>query len=104
MTTFLEVKISAEDTAQADAILQALLNKKIATGGQVVEAPAHFLWKGKINTMPNYCTIWSFTTDEHKQAIIDTVKEVCVEEVPMIWFTHIDGNEELLSWVRGTLA
>jgi uncharacterized protein involved in tolerance to divalent cations len=104
MNTFFEVKISAENTEQAELILKALLNKKVATGGQIMEAPAHFLWKGEINAMPNYCTIWSYTTDEHKQAVINAVKEVCVEEVPMVWFTTIDGNKELLEWISKTLA
>jgi uncharacterized protein involved in tolerance to divalent cations len=104
MTTYFEVRISAENAGQAEVILKALLDKKVATGGQIVEAPAHFIWKGEVNTMPNYCTIWSYTIGEHKQAVIDAVKEVCVEEVPMIWFVSIDGNEELLAWIKTTLT
>ncbi|HEV2402637.1 MAG TPA: divalent cation tolerance protein CutA [Candidatus Saccharimonadales bacterium] len=104
MTTYYEVKISAENSAQAKAILNTLLAKKLATGGQIIEAPAHFLWKGEVNNMPHYCTIWSYTTEQHKQAIIAEVKKVSVEEVPMIWFTVIDGNPELLDWIDNTLG
>jgi uncharacterized protein involved in tolerance to divalent cations len=104
MTTFLEVKISAENPQQANDTLGALLEKRLVTGGQIIEAAAHFLWKGKINTMPNYCVIWSYTTDKHQQAVIDTVKAVSVEEVPMVWFTAINGNEELLAWIKETLT
>lgn len=104
MISFFEVKISAENTAQANDILQLLLNKRLVTGGQIIEAPAHFLWKGQINTMPNYCTIWSYTSDKHKSAVINTVSEVSVEEIPMVWFTAIEGNEELLEWIGKTLA
>ena len=104
MTIYYEVKISAENTKQANDILLALLKKKLVTGGQIIEAPAHFLWKGKINTMSNYCTIWSYTTDRHKQTVIDAVKKISVEEIPMIWFTTVDGNEELLAWIEQTVA
>jgi uncharacterized protein involved in tolerance to divalent cations len=104
MTAYYEVKISAENTKQANDILNTLLTKKLVTGGQIIEAPAHFLWKGEVNTMPGYCTIWSYTTDEHKQAIIDAVKQISVEEVPMIWFTTIEGNEELLAWIEETIS
>jgi hypothetical protein len=31
-------------------------------------------------------------------------KEASAEEVPMIWFTPIEANEELLSWIKETLA
>src|SRR5438045_584764 len=104
MKLYYEVKVSAENTKQAKALLMSLLEKRLVTGGQIIEAPAHFLWKGKINTMPNYCTIWSYTTGGKKQAVVDEAKRVSVEEVPMIWFTKIDGNEKLLSWIEATLA
>jgi len=102
--TYYEVKISAENPQQASDILEALLSRKIVTGGQIIEAPAHFLWKGTVNQMTSYCTIWSFTTSEHKQTVIDEAKNVSVEEVPMIWFTAIEANEELLAWIKETLA
>ena len=104
MAMYYEVKISAENPKQANDILQPLLEARVVTGGQITEAPAHFLWKGKVTTMPNYCTIWSYTTEKHKQTIIDIVKQVSVEEVPMVWFAAIEGNEELLQWIEETLA
>jgi Mn-containing catalase len=61
--TYYEVKISAENPRQANDILRSLLKER----------------KGEINTMPNYCMIWSYTTDKHKQTVIDLVREVSVE-------------------------
>jgi len=104
MTIYYEVKISAENQEQADNILNALLAKKLLTGGQIIQTPARFLWKGAVNEMASYCTIWSFTTNQHKQAVIDEVKKVSVEEVPMVWFTAIKGNEELLDWIEATVG
>ncbi len=98
----LKVEISAENREQADLILDALLAKKLVTGGQIIQAPARFLWKGEVVNM-DYCTITSFTVADHKTAIIAEVKQVSAEEVPMVSFIAIDGNTELLEWIHQTL-
>ena len=95
---YLQVFISAEDKDQADKILNSLLEKKLVSGGLLLSAPARFWWKGKIVNM-NYYNISTFTIEKHKEAIIKDVKKTSVEEVPMIWFTEIDGNEELFRWI-----
>ena len=105
MTTYYELKISAENQAQADAILNSLLEKKLVTGGQFITANACFLWKGTINDMPGYITITSYTTDKHKAAIIEDVRKTSVEEIPMITFVAIDDlNQELHIWIDRTLG
>jgi uncharacterized protein involved in tolerance to divalent cations len=105
MTTYYEVKISAENQAQADAILNSLLEKKLATGGQFIIAPARFWWKGEIEDMHEYVTITSYTTDKHKEAVMEDVRKTSVEEFPMITFVAIDDlNQELRDWIDGTLA
>lgn len=101
---YYEVKISAEDREQADVILNSLLEKKLVTGGQLIESPARFLWKGVVQDM-NYITITSFTTDQHKDAVIEDVRNTGAEEVPMITFvTPDDLNKELREWIDETLA
>ena len=103
MTTYYEVKISAENQEQADTILNSLLEKKLATGGQFIKAPARFLWKGKVTDM-DYVTILSYTTDAQKNALIEDVKKTSVEEVPMITFVAPqDMNKELRDWIDETL-
>jgi len=100
-----EVKISAENTAQADVILDALLAKKLVTGGQIVVAPARFLWKGEVVTMDAYVTIVSYTVAENKESIVNSVRATSAEEVPMITFSDFhDVNSELRDWIRGTLT
>jgi uncharacterized protein involved in tolerance to divalent cations len=104
MTTYYELKISAENQEQADTILNSLLAKKLVTGGQFITASARFLWKGDINDMKDYVTITSYTTDRHKQAIIEDVRKTSVEEVPMITFTAFDDlNAELREWIERTV-
>jgi uncharacterized protein involved in tolerance to divalent cations len=99
------LEISAETHEQATSILETLLAKKLVNGGQILKSPGHFLWKGKLVDMPDYCTIRTFTVDEHKQAIIDTVKVISIEDAPMITFTHIDdANQELLDYINREIS
>ena len=97
-SNYLQVFISAEDKEKADRILDSLLNKRLISGGLITNGPSRFWWKGKI-TESNYYNISSFTTEKHKQAIIEDVKRNSAEEVPMVWFVNIDGNIEFLNWV-----
>jgi uncharacterized protein involved in tolerance to divalent cations len=100
---YLQVTISAENHEQADRILEVLLGQKLVTGGQIITAPARFLWKGDI-TDTNYVTILSYTVRRHKDAIIRETEKVSEEEVPMITFTVFEGNAKLLAWIDQTLA
>ncbi len=100
---YLQVTISAENKEQADTILNSLLKKKLVAGGLLVNAPARFWWKGEIADM-DYYNISVLTIEKHKPAIIDDVRKTSVEEVPMVWFIEIDGNEELLRWIKETVG
>jgi uncharacterized protein involved in tolerance to divalent cations len=104
MTIYYEVKISAENQQQADKILNSLLEKKLVTGGQFIKQPARFLWKGKVQDM-DYVTITSYTTDTHKQAVMEDVRQTTSEDVPMLTFVEPDDlNKELRYWIDETLA
>jgi uncharacterized protein involved in tolerance to divalent cations len=103
MSYHLLLQISAETKEQAYAILDALLAKQLVTGGQIVNAPARFLWKGKVVDR-DYFTVTSYTIEKHKSEIVSVVKMISVEEVPMITFTAFDGNQELLGWIATTVA
>ena len=104
MNSYFEVKISAENQEQADKILNSLLEKKLVTGGQFLHAPARFLWKGKVQDM-DYITITSYTTDRHKDKVMEDVRKTTTEEVPMMTFTLPDDmNKELRDWIDSTLT
>jgi uncharacterized protein involved in tolerance to divalent cations len=102
MSKFLNVEISAENQEQADKILNALLEKKLVTGGQFIKAPARFRWEGKIVDI-DYMAITSFTIEKHKEEIVKTINQTSEESVPMIRFMLFDGNEELLQWIEETV-
>jgi len=101
---YYEVKISAENQAQAETILNSLLEKRLVTGGQFLSSPARFLWKGEINDMPEYVTITSYTTSEHITDLIEDVRSTSEEEVPMVTFVSPAAmNSELQDWIDETL-
>lgn len=99
---YLQCWISAENKKQADTILNSLLKKKLVAGGLLLSAPARFWWKGKIEDMNHY-NISVFTTEKHKEAIMDDARKTSVEEVPMVWFIEFEGNDELLKWISETV-
>lgn len=100
---YLQVTISAEDKKQAEDILTTLISQKLVTGGQMIQAPARFLWKGEVTDM-DYVTITSFTTEKHKKEIMEIVDAISYEEVPMITFTPFEGNEKLLKYIDKTVG
>ena len=102
MQQFYEVFISAETQEQADKILNSLLAKKLATGGQFLKSPARFLWKGEVEEM-DYITITSFTTDSKKQALVADVETTTEEDFPMIRLIPIEVNKKLAEWIEQTL-
>lgn len=103
MKKYYIVNISAETQAQADKILGSLLEQRLVTGGQFLQAPARFLWRGKMTDI-GYITITSFTTSEHKESVINDVRKTSVEDVPMITFVEPDDiNQELKDWIDETL-
>ncbi len=103
MNKYFQALISAENKEQADTILNSLLDKKLVAGGMFLNAPARFWWKGEITEM-NYYNLSVFTIEKHKSAIIDDVRQTSIEEVPMVWFISIEGNEELFKWIDESVA
>jgi len=73
------------------------------TGGQFINTPARFLWRGKVTDM-DYMTITSFTIAKHKAKIIEIAERASHESVPMIRFTQFEGNQKLLNWIEETVA
>lgn len=101
-TKYFQVLISAENKKQADTILDSLLNKKLIAGGLLLNGPSRFWWKGKIVSM-NYYNISAFTIDKYKKSIVEDVRKISVEEVPMVWFIPIEGNKEFMNWINESI-
>jgi uncharacterized protein involved in tolerance to divalent cations len=103
MSSYYETYISAETQEQADTILDKLLAMRLVTGGQFLQSPARFLWKGEVVNM-SYITITSFTTAEKKNLVAQCVESVSLEEIPMVRFVPIEANDKLTAWIDHTLS
>lgn len=101
MSNFIKIEISAETKQQADDILNALLEKKLVAGSVITKAPSRFWWKGQVLDM-EYFTLSAFSLVQHQDAIAGQVKELTLEEVPMVWYWEINGNSELLDWITAS--
>lgn len=85
-----------------DEILNSLLDKKLVTGGQIIEAPARFLWKGKIENI-NYISVTTWTVQKNKDEVIADVKRTSKEDFPMLSFILFEGNKEFTQWIGETV-
>ncbi|QQM29819.1 hypothetical protein JET14_16180 [Martelella lutilitoris] len=120
---YYQVYISAEQTAQAYRILDALIAKQLIFGGPVVGGPAKFLWNFKDSDVPasmrepklytldqdhNY--IISYTREDLKEKLIEVAERASLEEVCMISFLPMETNRSLRNLLdasfegRGELA
>jgi len=100
--------ISAEQTAQAYRILDALIAKQLVFGGPVVGGPAKFLWnfrdsdvsaslrKSKLYTLDqDYKYIITYTREDLKDELIEVAEAASLEEVCMISFLPMETNRSL---------
>ena len=101
---YLHVFVSAENEEQANRVRDALMEKKLIPGGQIMQGPAKFWWKGDMVEIKDYCYVFSYTRVDFKEALIEGMKKVTEEEVPMVSFMPFEGNDELIRWLEETLG
>jgi hypothetical protein len=105
---YYQVFISAEQTAQANRILDALIAKQLVFGGPVVGGPAKFLWNFKDSDVPesmrqpklltleqDYNYIITYTREDLKDELVEVAEAASLEEVCMISFLPMEANRSL---------
>lgn len=105
---YYQVFISAEQTAQAHRILDALIARQLVFGGPVVGGPAKFLWNFKDSDVPeslreprlytleqDYKYIISYTREDLKEELVEVAEAAALEEVYMISFLPMEPNRSL---------
>lgn len=105
---YYQVFISAEQTAQAYRILDALMARQLVFGGPVVGGPARFLWNFKDSDVPetmrehklytldqDYNFIISYTREDLKDELVEVAESAALEEVCMISFLPMEPNRSL---------
>ena len=112
---YYQVLISAEQTAQANRILDALMARQLVLGGPVVGGPAKFLWNFKESDVPagmrqhklftleqDYNYIITYTREDLKDELIDVAESASLEEVCMISLMPMETNRALRNLLDST--
>lgn len=112
---YYQVFISAEQTTQAERILDALMARQLATGGPIVGGPAKFLWNFRDSDVPegmrehklfavaqDYKYIITYTREDLKEELIDVAEAASLEEVCMISFLPMEINRSLRAYIEAS--
>jgi uncharacterized protein involved in tolerance to divalent cations len=102
MEDYCRAVISATSKEEADRIADKLLTDKLVSGALIIKGPARFWWKGKI-VEQEYFNILAFTLLKNKKRIIAEVRKIHSDEVPVIAFFKLDGNEDFLEWIKASV-
>lgn len=95
--------ISATTKQEADKISDKLTQKKLVAGTLVTEGDSRYQWKGEI-VEETYFNISCYTLESKKDRIIENVEDMHSDDVPIIEFTEIDGNQDFLDWIEQNIA
>lgn len=114
---YYQVLISAEQTAQANKIMDALMAKQLILGGPVIGGPARFLWNFQDSAVPeslresklltvdqDYTYIVTYTREDLKQELIEVAELASLEEVCMISMMPMEANASLIKLLDATFA
>jgi uncharacterized protein involved in tolerance to divalent cations len=99
---FYQVWLSAETKKDSREILDKLTELKLIVGGTILNGPSRFWWKGKEIDM-DYFYVVGFTMGKNRNMVEKEYEKVSKEEVPMVSFIKIDGNEKFLDFISKSL-
>ena len=91
--------ISATSKEEADRISDKLTEEKLVAGTFITEGDSRYHWEGEI-VEETYYNISCYTLEKHKEEIIELVEDIHSDDVPIIEFTEIDGNQGFLDWIE----
>ena len=88
MYNFLMKEFASEKHVKEEAkkIMLHLAEKHLIAGGLITNGDSAYWWNNEL-VEKVYYNISTFTTDEHKQKIIQEVRAIHSDEVPIITFT-----------------
>lgn len=112
---YYQVFISAEQTIQAQRILDALMARQLVSGGPIIGGPAKFLWNFKDSDVPgemrehkllvveqDYNFLVTYTREDLKAELVDVAEAASMEEVCMISFLPMEPNRALRTLLDAT--
>jgi periplasmic divalent cation tolerance protein len=106
MTDKVVVLVTCGSAKEARRIARALVEKRLAACGNILEAPVRsiYRWKGKVETAKEYLLLIK-TSRRRSAALQDVVKRLHSYDVPEIIALPIaEGSPEYLTWISECLA
>lgn len=95
--------ISATSKKEADRISDKLTQKGLVAGTLITKGDSRYHWKGDI-VEEKYFNISCYSLDSKKESIVEHVEDMHSDNVPIIEFTEIDGNQNFLNWIEENIA
>ena len=106
MTDKIVVLVTCESARQARAIARALVSRRLAACGNVVEAPVRsiYRWKGKVESAKEFLLI--LKSSRRRFAAIDAaVRQLHSYDVPEIIALPVtQGSRGYLDWIAESVA
>lgn len=96
---FCQLTVSATSEKEANAISDALVQKKLIAGSLIISGRSRYWWAGKV-VEKVYYNIQAFSLFVKKDQIISEVKKLHSDECPIIALVPLDGNIEFLEWIK----
>ena len=93
-----QVRIHIPNKEEANTISKTLVEKKLVAGTILTNGLSHFWWDGKVHE-ENYYVLIGFTLAKLKDEIIACIRPLHSDNCPLIVFTEIDANKDLLEWI-----
>lgn len=99
-TAYVTVFITASNRVEADTIVRALVEEKLAACVTLIPGVhSTYWWKGKIATADE-ALLSAKTRQSNMPALIRRVKELHSYEVPeIVALPLVDGNPDYLNWI-----
>jgi periplasmic divalent cation tolerance protein len=100
---YIKAIISATSKNEADRISDKLTQKGLVAGTMITKGDSRYHWESD-TVEEKYFNISCYTLESKKESIIEHVEDLHSDNVPIIEFTDIDGNQDFLDWIEENIA
>lgn len=94
-----KVRISAGSKDEAKKISDELIEEELVAGTLITSGESRYHWEGEIEHQ-KYYNIQAYSLGELKQEITEKVESTHSDDVPIIEYIDIEGNQKFLDWVK----
>lgn len=97
-----KVRISAGSEKEAKEISDELIEEKMVAGTLITSGESRYHWDGEIEQQ-TYYNIQAYSLEGQRQKITEKVESIHSDDVPIIEYIEIEGNQKFLDWVKESL-